>query len=473
VPEEIHLIGNCPHDWLFKRVSLVVHHGGAGTTAAGIAAGRPTVVVPIFGDQPFWGQMIARAGAGPEPVPFKKMTAQSLASSITAALKPDIQAGAQRMSENIAREDGAKETAHGLQNRLIEEERLHQCDVCPERLATWKHKKTGRRLSGFAVFCLVDKRLIQPHEVKLLRHKNWYVDEGAEDPLVGIAASFAGFVTNVATATSDYSRSLKHWPEMRAPAERATSDMNLSLLKIGQEDNYGFEPARQGDAHDGVLNGVIRFDTLTPTQMEMTAMKLAKKSLRSINPEADIIQRLPTLHDRQKAAWKSREQGRNGRAWYITRATGRYAAELTKAGLKVPVAFFWNTANGFHNLPSYGFAGIEVRRRDQITGLGSGLRTAGMECVLGLWDAFVGIVVEPYKAIKDEGAKGVGKGIWRGGRGIFSNLGCCKWFLAIFFPTKLAILFLNTLVMRTNHSIIQMLIVPQPFLAYQLTHSRG
>jgi sterol 3beta-glucosyltransferase len=61
VPDDVYLIGNCPHDWLFQRVSCVVHHGGAGTTAAGIALGRPTVVVPFFGDQPFWGQVIFRS----------------------------------------------------------------------------------------------------------------------------------------------------------------------------------------------------------------------------------------------------------------------------------------------------------------------------------------------------------------------------------------------------------------------------
>jgi UDP:flavonoid glycosyltransferase YjiC (YdhE family) len=53
VPENIYMIGNCPHDWLFLKVSAVVHHGGAGTTAAGLKAGKPTIVVPFFGDQPF------------------------------------------------------------------------------------------------------------------------------------------------------------------------------------------------------------------------------------------------------------------------------------------------------------------------------------------------------------------------------------------------------------------------------------
>jgi UDP:flavonoid glycosyltransferase YjiC (YdhE family) len=56
-PDGVFMLGNCPHDWLFQHVSCVVHHGGAGTTAAGIALGRPTVIVPFFGDQPFWGAM--------------------------------------------------------------------------------------------------------------------------------------------------------------------------------------------------------------------------------------------------------------------------------------------------------------------------------------------------------------------------------------------------------------------------------
>lgn len=46
-----------PHPWLFPQCAAVVHHGGAGTTGAGLMAGRPTAVVPAFGDQPFWGLM--------------------------------------------------------------------------------------------------------------------------------------------------------------------------------------------------------------------------------------------------------------------------------------------------------------------------------------------------------------------------------------------------------------------------------
>lgn len=414
VPENVYLIGNCPHDWLFQRVSAVVHHGGAGTTAAGIANGRPTVVVPFFGDQAFWGQMVARAGAGPEPVPFKEMTADSLAESITTALQQDIQQGAQEMAKTIAAENGAQDTVSDFLERLVSEDQL-QCDLCPDRLATWLHKKTGARLSGFAASCLADKGLITPDQVKLIQHKSWYVDEGAEHPLVGMVASVSGFATSVAIAASDYSKAWKYRPGMVDKPATPESREAIRETKDESSDSTSQEQQTNGlpPTHPSLY---------TPSQMEMQAQKMAKKSLRKFGPPPSV-QRAPTFQDKTKAQWDSHEGGRHGRAFFMVRKTGRFGVELTKAGLKAPVAFFWNTANGFHNFPSYGYAGIEVRRRDQITGLGSGCKVAGKEFVLGFWDAFSGIVVQPYKGTRDEGAKGFGKGIWRGGKGFFCGLG--------------------------------------------------
>ena len=72
-------VGPCPHDWLLPQVAAVVHHGGAGTTAAGLRYGKPTLVCPFFGDQFMWGEMVRRAGAGPPPCPIGKLTVESLA----------------------------------------------------------------------------------------------------------------------------------------------------------------------------------------------------------------------------------------------------------------------------------------------------------------------------------------------------------------------------------------------------------
>jgi sterol 3beta-glucosyltransferase len=102
------VVEQAPHRWLFPRVAAVVHHGGAGTTAAGLLAGRPTVVCPFQGDQHFWGAAVHRVGAGPKPLPAKKLTAQELAAAIRAATQDrGIQRGAIELSERIGREDGA------------------------------------------------------------------------------------------------------------------------------------------------------------------------------------------------------------------------------------------------------------------------------------------------------------------------------------------------------------------------------
>lgn len=76
---------------MFPRVSAVVHHGGAGTTAAGLRSGRPSVVVPFFGDQPFCGRHLHSLGAGTKPVARKKLTADQLATAIKDSISnPDL-----------------------------------------------------------------------------------------------------------------------------------------------------------------------------------------------------------------------------------------------------------------------------------------------------------------------------------------------------------------------------------------------
>ena len=164
-PDGVFLLGNCPHDWLFNYVSAVVHHGGAGTTAIGIAMGKPTVVVPFFGDQPFWGAMIYRAGAGPEPVPYKKMTAEILADSITKALGPEIKTAVKKMSENIASEHGAVDAAASF-HRAVNMDSM-RCLLLPDRVAVWRIKKTNIRLSGLAAATLIDSGYFSLSDTKL------------------------------------------------------------------------------------------------------------------------------------------------------------------------------------------------------------------------------------------------------------------------------------------------------------------
>src|SRR6187402_2555538 len=122
--------------------------GGAGTIAAGISAGRPTVVVPFFGDQPFWGAMIARAGAGPAPIPFAKLNAEALATAISQALKPETLAKAEELGAKIREERGADIGGKSFHEFLKTDDL--RCSLAPSRVAVWRVRRSKTRLSPLA-----------------------------------------------------------------------------------------------------------------------------------------------------------------------------------------------------------------------------------------------------------------------------------------------------------------------------------
>ncbi len=108
-------IGAVPHEWLFPQMAAVVHHAGAGTAAAGLRAGVPTVSVPIYTDQPFWAARITSLGAGPQPVPYKELTTERLAGAITqATTTPAYAVRARQLAAMLATEDGTAPVATAL-----------------------------------------------------------------------------------------------------------------------------------------------------------------------------------------------------------------------------------------------------------------------------------------------------------------------------------------------------------------------
>ena len=118
IPDSIFMIDAIPHSWLFPRVSAVVHHGGASTTAAGLKAGVPSIIIPFFGDQPFWGQRVAELGVGSKPIPRKQLTAERLANAIREVVtNEDMRQRAAKLGKQIQTENGI-ESAVKIFNEL-------------------------------------------------------------------------------------------------------------------------------------------------------------------------------------------------------------------------------------------------------------------------------------------------------------------------------------------------------------------
>ena len=108
--EKILVLESVLHDWLLPQCKAVIHHGGAGTTAAGLRAGIPNIVVPSASDQPFWGKQVYINGAGPKPISVEKCSTEKLTKALAEAADITIRNRAQAIGKKIRSEDGVGET---------------------------------------------------------------------------------------------------------------------------------------------------------------------------------------------------------------------------------------------------------------------------------------------------------------------------------------------------------------------------
>jgi hypothetical protein len=106
------------HFQFFFLVSAVCHHGGAGTTATGLLAGKPTIIVPFFGDQFFWGNVVEKNGAGPRPAPGKDLTTKDLIEAFNFIYEPKTRVAAERIRDAMLKENGCQEAVRAFHAHL-------------------------------------------------------------------------------------------------------------------------------------------------------------------------------------------------------------------------------------------------------------------------------------------------------------------------------------------------------------------
>ncbi|MEU6674711.1 glycosyltransferase [Streptomyces sp. NPDC046925] len=117
--DDVLTVDELPHALLFPRLAAVVHHAGAGTTAAALRAGVPAVPVPVMADQPFWASRIAALGAGTAPVPVGELTAERLAEQIGRAVREtSYKEAAGAVARRMAAEDSAGRVIEAVE-RLV------------------------------------------------------------------------------------------------------------------------------------------------------------------------------------------------------------------------------------------------------------------------------------------------------------------------------------------------------------------
>lgn len=119
-------IESAPYSWLFPQAAAVVHHGGAGTTAAGLQAGVPSLIVPFMADQPFWGRCVDALGVGPKPIPHQRLSVEKLAESIRSMVANEaMRRRAAALGERIRAENGVGRAAELLEQYFQSEMSRH------------------------------------------------------------------------------------------------------------------------------------------------------------------------------------------------------------------------------------------------------------------------------------------------------------------------------------------------------------
>jgi UDP:flavonoid glycosyltransferase YjiC (YdhE family) len=415
-PDNVFMLGNVPHDWLFKQVSAVVHHGGAGTTAAGITAGRPTLVVPFFGDQPFWGAMVHRAGAGPEPIPHKQLTSDNLAEGIKICLKPESQNKAHELAAKIAKEKGSDVGAQSF-HQFLDVDTL-RCSLAPSRTAVWSIKRTDVRLSAMAACTLANEGLLDFKELKLFRGREYEVDDGPLDPITGGATSIIGTASTMMMGFADMPietlKALKIHPDATKKKPKPTKGTDKSDAASDKPLLEGTESSSGAGTPSTSRSGsTFNFqESLSKIQTPTSPGGRSGSMTGSLGGNQDGSRS-------SSQGPKTDEKAAKDPRKYMETAMGSAEGvqRIVGAGFKSPMDFTMNLSKGFRNAPKL-YGDDSVRKPEKVTDFKSGIRAAGREFGFGMYDGITGLVTQPMKGAQKEGAAGFFKGIGKGIGGI-------------------------------------------------------
>ncbi|KAK5058770.1 hypothetical protein LTR84_011034 [Exophiala bonariae] len=400
--DDIFMVDNVPHDWLFPKVDAVVHHGGAGTTAAGLRYGKPTLIVPFFGDQPFWSAMVVKAGAGAkEALPLKKLNSDKFAAGIQECLQPEAKTNAEAIAKSIEEEGDGAENAVDSFHRALDLDAM-RCQVFKDRVAVWKVRHTDNQISALAADLLVDNKQVQWSDLHLRRIREWTDFQGPGEPITGAGGVFV----------SAFHEAFKELCRMHETTKR---------------DFKTYEKRRQKQKNKSVADGLLLPGRIAYATRG-TSVEIQRKEHARLQQEMNLSgEAEPSKHPLSLTRTKGKSQEPSELTRVTSTSSNAPPAAVTiikdvshgigrssRAIISMPVKVFNATALGFHNAPRL-YGDKTVRPAPQkITGFRSGTKAAGNEFVFGIYDGVTGLVRLPYLEVQEHGLVGLPKGVARG-----------------------------------------------------------
>ncbi|KAL4783745.1 hypothetical protein BJX76DRAFT_348307 [Aspergillus varians] len=387
---DIFLLGSCPHDWLFQHVSCVIHHGGAGTTAIGLAMGRPTAIVPFFGDQPFWGALVAVNKAGPWPIPFRELTPTRLAEAIHKCLEPATIAKAEQLSQSIRSEDGAKQGVASF-HRQLKLSRI-RCSLCPDQPAVWRVRKTKILLSPLAASVLVRGGHLEPHDVKLYHSKYYDTNTDPRGPFYASAQGIAGAVGNFITGIVSIPM---HMVQGISQPKRSRFADGFGLPTCSER------AAAIHAARDDSGEAIGVDHEISGTEEVGDNLKAQPSDGATSSISTSSSQDGPTMAKQSAASSLLSNSSYTGR-------------RVMNWAIEIPSGLTLLLSQGFHDAPRW-YHDRTVKDTPVAHDIRSGLKAAGKEFWQSWYDGISGLVTQPQSGWKQGGvadiAKGVGKGV--------------------------------------------------------------
>ncbi|EXJ90861.1 hypothetical protein A1O1_03966 [Capronia coronata CBS 617.96] len=402
-PDGVFMVDNVPHDWLFPKVDAVVHHGGAGTTAAGLKFGKPTMIIPFFGDQPFWSAMVVKAGAGARiALPWKKLNSDIFAEGIRQCLEPETKAKAQEIAKCIQKDGDGAENAVDSFHRALNLDAM-RCRIFPERVGVWKTSGNTVQLSALAADLLVGNKDLHWSELELNKFREWSDFQGPGEPITGaggvLLQAFQEAFHELASMHDAAKKDFKHYERHRRK-HRDKSAADALVL-----------PGRIAHAVRG-------------TSVESQRRERARAQ-RGLNLEGEAEPAMLSLNSSVPNDDDSAGSGPINRTTsdlsthgpavvVILKDVGRGIGHSSRVIAMLPIQLWNALALGFHNAPRlYGDKTVRTSPA-RITGFRSGVKAAGLEFWLGFYDGVTGLVRLPCLEVHDEGMVGLPKGVAKG-----------------------------------------------------------